>query len=105
MGISDFFTPEAGQRRTQWLYGVGDQIGETADYYLGPTGIPERVGALAQIAGMFSPGADVVDANDASGRLMRSRTPLEAATSAADLTATIGSMFVPGNVSTLTRLR
>lgn len=96
-GIANFFSPEAGQRRTQKLNAIGGQIGEAARYYLGPTGVPERAGAAANIAGMFSPGADMLDAASASGSMMRARTPMEAATAGAGMAGALGSMFIPGN--------
>lgn len=98
-GIAEFFSPEAGQRRRAWLDGIDSQVSEAARYYLGPTGIPERVGAAATVAGMFSPGADVMDAATASGDLMKARTPVEAATAGAGLAGALGSMFIPGNVN------
>jgi hypothetical protein len=96
-GIAGFFSPEAGQRRTQWLNGVNDQIAEAARYYLGPTGIPQRAAGLGSLAAMFSPAADVIDAHSASGDLMRSRSPMEAAASTAAMATALGSMFIPGN--------
>lgn len=98
-GIAEFFSPEAGQRRRAWLDGIDNRVSEAARYYLGPTGIPERVGAAAAVAGMFSPGADVMDAATASGDLMKARTPVEAATAGAGLAGALGSMFIPSNVN------
>lgn len=96
-GIANFFSPEAGQRRTRRLNEIGGQIADTARYYLGPTGIPERAGAAANIAGMFSPGADMMDAASASGDLMAAQSPMQAATAGAGMVGALGSMFIPGN--------
>lgn len=38
-----FFSPEAGYARTRWL---NDLLNENLDYYLGPTGIPDRIRLL-----------------------------------------------------------
>ena len=38
-----FFDPEAGYARTRWL---NDLLNENLDYYLGPTGIPDRLRLL-----------------------------------------------------------
>ena len=98
-GITEFFSPEAGLRRRAWLDGIDSQVSEAARYYLGPTGLPERVGAAATVAGMFSPGADFVEAATASGDIMRARTPMEAATAGAGMVGALGSMFIPSNVN------
>lgn len=55
MGLLDFLSPEAGQRRTRAL---NEKLGEVLSYYLGPTGIPERVNA----AGMMNPIQDIYEA-------------------------------------------
>lgn len=47
--LADFFSPEAGQRRTRRVNDPGRQIGEAAQYYLGPTGIPDRLGAVVAL--------------------------------------------------------
>jgi hypothetical protein len=96
-GIADFFSPQAGQKRRAWLDGKANQAAEAARYYLGPTGIPERAGAAGNVAAMFSPGADMMDAATASGDLMRATSPLEAATAGAGMVGALGSMFIPGN--------
>lgn len=97
MGIADFFSPEAGQARTAWLNRQDKRAADALDYYLGPTGIPDRVRSLGELAWLFSPAGDVREMYDQSGNLMRARTPVEAATAAAALTAATGSMFIPGN--------
>jgi len=97
MDLMSFFTPESGQRRRQWLESTLAPVGEAARYYLGPTGLPERAGAAAQLAGLLSPGADMVDAYSASGDLMSASSPMSAATAAGALTASLGSLFLPGN--------
>jgi hypothetical protein len=64
----DFFTPEAGQRRRQWLDNKMGSIAGNLDYYLGPTGIPDKMGALANLAA-FTDAGDFVEAGDASQAL------------------------------------
>lgn len=96
-GIADFFSPAAGQRRRAWLDGVDGKINEALRYYLGAGGVDQRVGAAANLAQMFSPGADVMDATTASGDLMGARSPMEAATAGAAMVGALGSMFIPGN--------
>lgn len=76
-----------------------ESIADAPRYYLGPTGIPERLGRASQIAAMMSPGADMMDAASASGDIMRARSPLEAATAGASMVGALGSMFIPGNVN------
>lgn len=76
-----------------------ESIADAPRYYLGPTGIPERLGHASQIAAMMSPGADMMDAASASGDLMRARSPMEAATAGAAMVGALGSMFIPGSVN------
>lgn len=97
MDLRSLFTPEAGQDRRAWLDGVDQRLGEGMDYYLGPTGIPNRVRNLASVFEMFSPAADVADAYDASGQLMRARSIPEGATAGAGMATALASLFVPGN--------
>lgn len=101
MGITDFFTPEAGQRRTQALNSMEQQLGDALAYYLGPTGIPQRLGAAAQIGAILSPGSDMVDAMNGSGQIMQAKSPVEAAAGAATMAGGLGSMFLPGTFSGL----
>jgi hypothetical protein len=95
--IADFFSREAGQRRRAWLDGLGAGAAEAARYYLGPSGLDQRLGAAGQLAAMFSPGADMMDAASASGDMMRAGSPMEAATAGAAMAGALGSMFIPGN--------
>jgi hypothetical protein len=97
MNLADLFSPEAGQGRRAWLDGLDQRVNQGLDHYLGPTGIPDRVRGLASLFEMFSPGADVMDAYDASGRLMQARTVPQAATAGAGMATALGSMFIPGN--------
>ena len=48
MGIFDYFTPEARRGNREWLDSQNAAISEALRYYLGPTGIPERLGLLAE---------------------------------------------------------
>ena len=49
MGLMDFFTPEAGQERRRWLDSQEAALAEALRYYLGPTGIPERLGVANEM--------------------------------------------------------
>lgn len=49
MGILDFFSPEAGQDRRRWLDDQEAALAEALRYYLGPTGIPDRLGAANEM--------------------------------------------------------
>ena len=63
MGLKDFFTHEAGQRRRAWLEDQEQRAAESLRYALGPQLYP-RVDALANVAALFSPGQDVIDVED-----------------------------------------
>lgn len=61
MGILDYFTPEARRGNREWLNSQNAAISEALRYYLGPTGIPERLGLLAEstpTAGLERAGAE-----------------------------------------------
>lgn len=96
--FGDFFTHEAGQRRRAWLEEKERDAAESLRYALGPDLYP-RVNALAQLAALFSPGQDVMDARHASADLMDWEGPLDTAGDAATLAAALGSMMLPGGVS------
>ena len=49
MGLLDFLTPEAGQDRRRWLDSQEAALAEALRYYLGPTGIPDRLGAANEM--------------------------------------------------------
>ena len=67
--MADYFnSPNAGQNRRAWLNGLLGSIGDSADYYLGPTGIPDRARSASQIADMVSPVSGTLRSMDAAGR-------------------------------------
>jgi hypothetical protein len=69
MGVlGDFLSPEAGQRRRKWLDDKADGVADTLSYYLGPTGLPDRIGAIAQGL-QYTDAGDMVEAADASRSL------------------------------------
>ena len=68
MGVLDFFGREAGQRRTQALQGLLADAGESADYYIGPTGIPDKVRGLLGAVDAVSPVSGTFRAMDNAGR-------------------------------------
>jgi len=96
--FGDFFTHEAGQRRRAWLEDQEQRAAESLRYALGPQLYP-RVDALANLAALFSPGQDVIDAHHAGTDLMEWKGPLDAAGDASTLAAALGSMMLPGGVS------
>jgi len=99
--IADFFSPEAGQERRQWLNGVDEKFDNALNYAVGPD-IAPGVNALLNVGAMVSPGMDVQDAYQASGELMApGRRALDRAGSGAALAASIGAMLMPGGVSSL----
>jgi hypothetical protein len=57
-----------GQERRQWLDQKADGFANMLSYYLGPTGIPERLGAGANLLA-YTDAGDMVEAADASRSL------------------------------------
>lgn len=57
-----------GQERRGWLTRQENALAEAMRYYLGPTGIPDKVNALAQLA-QFSDAGDYIEAGEASNAL------------------------------------
>lgn len=90
MGLLDFFTPEAGQRRRAWLDNGAARAGAVADYYLGPTGIPDRVAKLGGLL-EFSDAGDIAATADASRNLWNNPS----VKTAADFTAAGAAMMMP----------
>jgi len=67
--MADYFnSPNAGQNRRAWLNGLLGSIGDSADYYLGPTGIPDRARSAGQLVDMVSPVSGTLRSMDAAGR-------------------------------------
>jgi len=63
-----FSDPNAGQNRRSALDGLLGNIGDSADYYLGPTGIPDRTRSAGQLVDMVSPVSGTLRSMDAAGR-------------------------------------
>lgn len=83
-----------GQGRRAWLDRQNDRLTKALSYYAGPAAAP--VNALAQVASMFSPAADMMDMQRSGNDLMRAKSPMDAAQNAGWLgLATLG-MAVPG---------
>jgi hypothetical protein len=97
--IQGFFSPEAGQQRRQWLNRQEDTVGDVMRGYLGPAAQP--IGNMAQIAGLLSPGADMMEAADASRGMWNADNPLDAAVAGATMLGATGMMFLPGNFNAL----
>ena len=67
--MADYFnSPNAGQNRRAWLNGLLGSIGGSADYYLGPTGVPDRARSAGQLVDMVSPVSGTLRSMDAAGR-------------------------------------
>jgi len=73
MGILDFFSQEAGQRRTRARDEAFDNIAGIINYYLGPTGVPAKAQAAAN-ALEYTDAGDMPAAADASRQFMRNPT-------------------------------
>jgi len=68
MGVLDFFGREAGQSRTRALQGLLTDAGDAADYYLGPTGVPDKVRGLLGAVDAVSPVSGTLRSMDKAGR-------------------------------------
>lgn len=91
MGLWDFFTPEEGQKRRKWLESKLDEfVAEPVNYFLGPTGIPEKVQAAGQ-ALEFTDAGDMQAAADASRDMWNNPT----LGNAANLTAAGVALAMP----------
>lgn len=67
--MADYFnSPNAGQNRRAWLNGLLGSIGDSADYYLGPTGVPDRTRSAGQLVDMVSPVSGTLRSMNAAGR-------------------------------------
>ena len=67
--LRQFFSAEAGQGRREGITALGRRLDEGLDYYLGPTGIPNRLRFLNQA---FNP---VVHAEEAGSAARRAASP------------------------------
>jgi len=93
--LAEFFSPEAGQRRRQWLEGVDASIANRLRYALGPHAYPVVEG-VARGANMLSDGADFRDAYTASGDLMGARSGMDALQAGATMGAATLGAILPG---------
>jgi hypothetical protein len=66
--LFQFLSPEAGQRRSAALRGLLAEAGDASDYYLGPTGIPDKVRGLLGAVDAVSPVSGTLRAMDKAGR-------------------------------------
>jgi hypothetical protein len=94
--VGGFFSPEAGQARRNWLNSIDDRIAEGLRYYLGPSGVDQKVTAAAQGGQMLMDGADFQDAYTAGGDLMQSRSIPEAAANFLEFAAPAAAVMIPG---------
>jgi hypothetical protein len=90
--MSDFFGQEAGQQRRAWLDRQEARFQDTMQRFLGPTGIPGRLNALAQVAPMVMDGSDYMDARQASGNMLTDPS----FTNALAMTAPMVALALPG---------
>jgi len=91
--IADFFSPEAGQKRTQWLNNLGDEIA----YYVPPP-LRKPLGAI----GEFTSAADMKGFLDHGGKAFEDiysgevlRNPMGTATSVLDSAGSVAAMMLP----------
>jgi hypothetical protein len=99
MGILDFFSPEAGQERRQWLNRQEDTVENALRGYLGPAADP--IMSAAQIAGLLSPGADLMEGASYSRDMWNADSAMDAATAGAGLLGATAMMALPGNYNAL----
>jgi hypothetical protein len=99
MGILDFFSPEAGQERRQWLNRQEDTVENALRGYLGPAANP--IMSAAQIAGLLSPGADLMEGAQYSRDVWNADSAMDAATAGAGLLGATAMMALPGNYNAL----
>lgn len=72
--LRDFFTPQAGQARTNWLNNVlQTYVADPVNYYLGPSGVPNKLQAVGS-ALEFTDAGDMPAAADAGRRLWNDPT-------------------------------
>tara|TARA_R110002124_G_C8880934_1_gene508438 strand:+ start:41 stop:1279 length:1239 start_codon:yes stop_codon:yes gene_type:complete len=74
-----FSDPNAGQNRRSALDGILGRVGDSADYYLGPTGVPDRARSAGQLVDMASPVSGALRSMGAAGRGNYGEAALEAA--------------------------
>lgn len=65
--MADSFFSTDGQERTRALKNAEASLGDFLNYYLGPTGIPERLGLVSQGVDMMSPASAMNRSMQASG--------------------------------------
>lgn len=90
MGVLDFFSPEAGQKRTAWRNDKLRAADGLLDYYLGPTGVPDKLEALGGLL-------NYTDAGDMPAAAEASRTFWNSPSTgnAAELAAASAAMAIP----------
>lgn len=82
MGLLDFLDGDARQRRADRMNKMDRRIDSVLDYYLGPTGIPEKIGQINQL---FNPIIGMRDAGAAAQAGDYGTAALETAGAAAPL--------------------
>jgi hypothetical protein len=97
--LREFFSPQAGQDRRDWLNRQEDTVEEYLRGYLGPAANPLL--SAAQIGGMLSPGADMMDGAAYSRDMWNADSAIDAATAGAGLVGATAMMALPGNMNAL----
>ena len=94
MPTLDEILGSTGEERSAWLTRKTDALDKKLSYYLGPA--YEPISNIARIAGMLSPGADMMDMAQSSDALMKSPTWKDAGLNALGLGAATLGAFIPG---------
>lgn len=88
--LGDFLSPEAGQKRRAWLDEKLGAADEAMRYYLGPTGVPDKLKAVADALN-YTDAGDMTAAADASRGFWESPS----VGNAAELAAAGGALAIP----------
>lgn len=88
--IKRFFSDEAGQDRRAWLDENLASANDALGYYLGPTGIPDKLSGLGEVLN-YTDAGDMIAAADASRGFWNSPS----VGNAAELAAAAGALAIP----------
>lgn len=94
-----FFSPEAGAARTRALEDLFGDLGEGLDYYLGPTGIPDRLRSLGAAIDLLNPVTPITEAmRDAGVAADSDRETAERLNALARSAGTVASFALPAAI-------
>lgn len=90
-----------GQERTRWLQQQEQRyVWDPLDYYLGPTGIPQRVRGLMTLAGEVAPSTAIMRSMQGAGRAADSGLPAdERARAGLESLVEAGTVVVPSAIA------